>query len=148
MMNKKLKRSGNYFNIGIFAQKVNARFGQLKGQLKVSRVLISRTLSRGIRICRIVRIKLLVLSGKFEKSEYQKISQKLAKIFLQDNCGKIIKKLLNHLAIIILLIQKSIELRFIVAFQRVLSFLILPVQKLAAFGSLPVEQHARTSRAG
>jgi len=28
--------------------------------------------------------------------------QKFEKTFLQDNCGKIIKKLLNHLAIIIL----------------------------------------------
>ncbi len=36
--------------------------------------------------------------------------------FWQDDCGKIIKKLLNHLAIIILRIQKGIEIRFIFAF--------------------------------
>jgi hypothetical protein len=31
---------------------------------------------------------------------------------LQDDCGKIIKKLLNHLAIIVLRIQKALEFDF------------------------------------
>jgi hypothetical protein len=50
------------------------------------------------------------MSLTFGKRQNQKESaqqQKLVKTFLQDYCGKIIEKLLNHLAIIILHIHKG-----------------------------------------
>jgi len=54
------------------------------------------------------------------------------------DCGKIIKKLLNHFAIIILRIHKRIENRFIFASQCMLFFFdFAGSKKLAALGILP-----------